>query len=63
MMRILEHHRKRANKLLMQQQLSVSIRFNQNVFKRTLTQVFTNEFVMSIPVVKDAHVTQSKHFP
>ena len=63
-MRILEHRRKNDNnKLPIQQQLSVSIRFNQNVFKCKLTQVFTNEFVMSIPVVKDARVTQSKRFP
>ena len=64
MMQILEHRRKNDNnKLPIQQQLSVSIRFNQNVFKRKLTQVFTNEFVMSIPVVKDACFMQSKLFP
>ena len=68
MMRVLAHHRKNNGSSSIQQQqqqqpMSISIRFNQNIFKRKLTHVFTNEFVMSVLVVKDARVTQSKRFP
>ena len=65
MMRVLAHRRKNNGDggSSIQQHMSISIRFNQNIFKRKLTRVFTNEFVMSVPVVKDACIMQSKHFP
>ena len=43
--------------------MSVSITFNQNVFKRKLSHMFTNEFVMSQPIQKQVRVTQCKRFP
>ena len=44
-------------------QLTISISFNQSIFKRKLTHVFTNEFVMRLSMKKEARVTQSKRFP
>ena len=38
--------------------MSVSIMFNQNVFKRKLSHVFTNEFIKSQPIQKQVRVTQ-----
>ena len=46
-----------------QGQLTISISFNQSIFKRKLTHVFMNEFVMSLSMKKEARVTQSKRFP
>ena len=67
MMRVLAHHRKNNGSSSIQQQqqqpMSISIRFNLNIFKCKLTHVFTNEFMMSVPIVKDARVMQSKCFP
>ena len=65
MIRVSAHHRKNNGdgESSIQQHMSISIRFNQNVFKCKLTYVFTNEFVMSVPVVKDACIMQSKRFP
>ena len=63
-MHVLAHHRKNNGdgEPSIQQHMSISIRFNQNVFKRKLTHVFSNEFVMSVPVVNDARIMQSKRF-
>ena len=44
-------------------QLNVNISFNQNVFEEKLTHVFTSEFIMSISIVKEAKITQSKRYP
>ena len=41
----------------------INITFNQSLFKRKLTHIFTNEFIMSIPMKKEARVTQSKKYP
>ena len=41
----------------------MAISFNQSIFKRKLTHVFTDKFVMSIPMTKEARVTQSKRYP
>ena len=43
--------------------MTVSITFSQNVFKRKLSHVFTDEFIMSQPIKKQVRVTQSKRFP
>ena len=43
--------------------MTISITFSQNVFKRKLSHVFTDEFVMSQPIKKQVRVTQSKRFP
>ena len=43
--------------------MTVSITFSQNVFKRKLSHVFTEEFIMSQPIKKQVRVTQSKRFP
>ena len=44
-------------------QLTILISFNQSIFKRKLTHVFMNEFVMSLSMKKETRVTQSKRFP
>ena len=44
-------------------EMSVSITFNQNVFKGKLSHVFTNEIIMSQPIQKQVRVTQCKRFP
>ena len=46
-----------------QGQLTISISFDQSIFKRKLTHVVTNEFVMSLSMKKEARVMQSKRFP
>ena len=43
--------------------LNISITFNQSLFKRKLTHIFMNEFIMSIPMKKEARVTESKRYP
>ena len=43
--------------------MSISIHFNQNVFKCKISHIFTDEYVMSVGLVKDVCVTQSKHYP
>ena len=64
MMRILAHHQsKDGGRLLNKQILNVAISFNQSIFKHKLTHVFTNEFIMSIPITKKARLTQSKRYP
>ena len=43
--------------------MTVSITFSQNVFKRKLSHVFMDKFIMSQPIKKQVRVTQSKRFP
>ena len=43
--------------------MTVSITFSQNVFKRKLSHVFMDEFIMSQPIKKQVRVMQSKRFP
>ena len=43
--------------------MTISITFSQNVFKRKLSHVFTDEFIMSQPIKKQVRVMQSKRFP
>ena len=60
MMNVLAHRRKKVGKdMILNNQLNVSILFNQSIFKRKLSYVFTNEFVMSNDTKKEARVTQS----
>ena len=47
---------------VMNDELNVSISFDQNVFKRKGTHVLTKGFVMSVSMMKKAQVTQSKRF-
>ena len=64
MMHILAHHRSTDNgRLLNKQILNVAISFNQSVFKRKLAHVFIDEFIMSIPMMKEARLTQLKRYP
>ena len=65
MMYVLANNRnKRKNKnVRMSKQLNVNISFNQNVFKRKLTHIFMSEFIMSISILKEAKITQSKRYP
>ena len=39
------------------------ITFNQTIFKRELSNVFTDRFIVSQPIKKQVRVTQSKQFP
>ena len=48
---------------LKQGSLNINITFSQSLFKRKLTHIFMNEFIMSIPMKKEARVTQSKRYP
>ena len=43
-------------------QLTISLSFNQSIFKWKLTHVFMTEFVMSLSMKKEARVMQSKTF-
>ena len=43
--------------------LSISVTFNQQTFNRKLSHVFTDTFITMIPTTKRAQVTQSKHYP
>ena len=64
MINVLAHRRKKGGKdMILNNQLNVSILFNQSIFKRKLSHVFTNEFVMSIDMKKETRVTQSKLYP
>ena len=67
MMYVLVNNRnKRKNKnvrMSSSKQLNINISFNQNIFKQKLTHVFTSEFIMSISMVKEAEITQSKRYP
>ena len=60
--KMIELHKARRH-LGQKSSLTVNITFNKSLFKRRLSQVFTNQFVMSMPIKKQAHVTQSKQFP
>ena len=63
MMRVLSKNRETNGvSLNNSEDMSISIRFNQNVFKRKISHIFTDEYVMSVGVVKDVHVTQSKRY-
>ena len=54
---------KKTGKKTRLKQLNVNILFNQNVFKRKLTHMFMNEFIMSISMVKEAKIAKSKRYP
>ena len=53
----------KSDNSVMNDELNVSISFNQNVFKRKLTHVLTKEFVISVSMMKTAQVAQSKCYP
>ena len=48
---------------VMNDDMNISISFNQNIFKGKLTHVLTNEFMINLSAVKKVRVTQSKRFP
>ena len=43
--------------------VSISIMFNQQTFKRNLSHLFTDKLITTISTTKKARVTQSKRFP
>ena len=71
MISLAREHQKKLNKRkwtiipyqLKQACFNINITFNQSLFKRKLIHIFTNEFIMSIPMKKEARVTQSKRYP
>ena len=64
MMRVLSKNRETNGvSLNNSEDMSISIYFNQNAFKHKISHIFTDEYMMSVGVVKNVRVTQSKHYP